>query len=78
MNILRALGFLKLDGVEAAAYKSDQFYCNNGNAERSFSCGGYFALSSEAGLFYVLGYYGRSSSGNYIGFRAAFAELPTA
>ena len=78
MNILRALGFLKLDGVEAAAYKSDQFYCNNGNAERSFYCGGLFASSSEAGLFFVHGGNGRSNAGYYIGFRAAFAELPTA
>lgn len=78
MNILRALGFLKLDGVEATAYKSDQFYCNNGNAERSFYCGGSFAASSDAGLFCVLGSYGRSGADYNVGFRAAFAELPTA
>lgn len=78
MNILRALGFLKLDGVEDSAYKGDYFYCNNANAERSFYCGGYWAYSSSAGLFCVYGYSGRSFSVTILGFRAAFVELPTA
>lgn len=78
MNILRALGFLKLEGVEDSAYKSDQFFCNNGNAERSFHCGGHWSHSSYAGVFFVYGYYGRSVTSPHIGFRAAFVELPTA
>ena len=78
MNILRALGFLKLEGVEDSAYKSDQIYCNNGNAERSFHCGGNWDYSSYAGVFCVGGYNGRSNTSSYIGFRAAFVELPTA
>ena len=78
MNILRALGFLKLEGVEDSAYKSDQFYCNNGNAERSFSCGGNWNDSSSAGVFCVNGSNGRSNASTGIGFRAAFVELPTA
>lgn len=78
MNILRALGFLKLDGVEDSAYKSDQLYCNNDNAERSFRCGGIWNHSSNAGVFFVGGYDGRSHAYAGIGFRAAFVELPTA
>ena len=78
MNILRALGFLKLEGVEDSAYKSDQFYCNNGNAERSFLCGGGWSSSSHAGVFCVGGGNGRSYASAGIGFRAAFVELPTA
>lgn len=78
MNILRALGFLKLDGVEDSAYKSDQLYCNNGNAERSFHCGGYWHNSYSAGVFFVSGISGRSLASTHVGFRAAFVELPTA
>lgn len=78
MNILRALGFLKLDGVEDSAYKIDQFYCNNGNAERSFGCGGLWYVSSSAGVFFVSGLDGRSYTASDIGFRAAFVDLPTA
>ena len=78
MNILRALGFLKLDGVDDAAYKSDVLYANNGTAERSFYCGGNWSSTSSAGPFYAHGNSSRSYTGGFIGFRAAFVDLPTA
>ena len=77
-NILRALGFLKLEGVEDSAYKSDVIYANNGAAERSFFCGGTWLSTSYAGVFYARGYNPRSSTNADIGLRAAFVELPTA
>ena len=77
-NILRALGMLGLDGVESTAYKSDVLYGNNGAAERSFYCGGYWSSASDAGVFYARGYYHRSNTYGGVGFRAAFVELPTA
>jgi len=77
-NILRALGFLKLDGVEDSAYKSDILYANNGEGERSFYCSGDWSISSNAGVFCTSGNNSRSSTAAHIGFRAAFVELPTA
>ena len=77
-NILRALGFLKLEGVEDSAYKSDVIYANNGAAERSFCCGGHWNSASYAGVFCADGRNPRSYAGGSVGFRAAFVELPTA
>lgn len=75
--MLQALGLYKYD-TTAGAYESDYFYWNNGNADRSLFCGGFWYYGSDAGLFSPVGGHGRTVSNDSVGFRAAFVELPTA
>ena len=74
---LYALAILPNDTV-AANYNGDWFYFNNGAAERSFGCGGHYGNGTNAGVFYLSGYYSRTAASSGIGFRSAFVELPTA
>lgn len=75
-EVLYSLALLPYD-TTASAYNGDIFYFNNGEAERSFCCGGNYS-SSNAGVFYANGSNARSSAHASIGFRSAFVELPTA
>lgn len=76
-HILQALGFYRIDGLDAGALGGDYLYMNNGAAERSFNCGGYCSSSSSAGVFSAGGYYARSYAGTSISLRAAYCDLPT-
>jgi len=73
--LLQALGMFKYDST-SGAYNGDYFYFNN-SGERAFSCGGGWNNGASAGVFYVNGV-PRSLSSGYIGFRAAYAKLPSA
>ena len=75
--LLQALGLLKYDNT-AGAYNADRFYANSYEAERSFYCGGNWAIGAYAGVFSCYGGYGRTSANDYLGFRSAFVELPSA
>lgn len=75
--LLQALGLFKYDAT-VGAYAGDKFYADVTQAERSFFCGGDFFSAGGAGVFYSNGRYGRTNSGDYLGFRAAFVELPSA
>ena len=75
--LLQALALLKYDNT-SGAYNGDYFGFNNGAAERSFNCGGYWTDGAGAGVFGVYGYGSRSFAGGAIGFRSAFVTLPTA
>ena len=77
-HILQALGFYRIDGLDAGALGGDYLYMNNGAAERSFSCGGDCNISSNAGVFCAYGGSTRSYSGTFISLRAAYCDLPTA
>ena len=76
-SVLYALALLPYDST-ASKYESDAFYFNNGAAERSFYCGGYFNNGSNAGVFALCGFSSRSYSSINVGFRSAYVELPTA
>lgn len=76
IQLLQGLGMYKHD-TTAGAYEGDYFYWNNGNAERSLFCGGYWRDGASAGVFLPNGYSGRAYSFFHVGFRAAFVELPT-
>ena len=75
--LLQALGMFKYDST-ASAYNGDHFYFNNGASERAFGCGGLWHDGADAGVFDVCGYFPRSSSYTYFGFRAAYVKLPSA
>ena len=75
--LLQALGMFKYD-TNAGAYGGDYFYANSYEAERAFHCGGNWNHGANAGVFDVHGYSARSLSTDYLGFRSAFVELPTA
>lgn len=75
--LLQALGMLKYDNT-SGAYNGDYFYFNNGEAERSLSCGGGWTDGASAGVFISGLYYPRSGAHWYLGFRSAFVQLPTA
>ena len=75
-QVLYGLALLPYD-ADASAYGSDYLYLNNGNAERSFRCGGSWGSGADAGVFYLRGSYGRSHAYAYFGFRSAFVKLPT-
>lgn len=75
-QVLYGLALLPYDTV-LANYDGDYFYFNNGAAERSFCCGGYYGSGASAGVFFLYGSYTRSNSSTTIGFRSAFVELPT-
>lgn len=74
--VLYGLALLPYES-DASAYGGDHMYLNNGNAERSFLCGGFWGSGSGAGVFYLRGYGGRSNAGTNLGFRSAFVKLPT-
>jgi len=75
-QLLYALALLPYDST-AANYGGDYFYGNNGAAERSFFCGGFWDRSSSAGVFLLFGSYARSNANANFGFRSAFVKLPT-
>ena len=75
--LLQALGLLKYD-TGSGAYASDRFYANSYEAERSFCCGGGWAVGANAGVFFCHGYCARTSTSDSLGFRSAFVELPSA
>lgn len=75
--LLQALGLFKYDAT-VGAYAGDKFYADVTQAERSFYCGGLFYYAGAAGVFYSLGYAGRTTAHDGLGFRAAFVELPSA
>ena len=52
-------------------------YFNNAQEERSFLRGGHYS-STANGFASFLGYYARSGSDGYVGFRSAFVKLPAA
>jgi len=75
--LLQALGLFKYDST-SGAYNGDYFYFNNAEAERAFLCGGYWNYGATAGVFPLYGDFPRSYSDSSIGFRAAYAKLPSA
>ncbi|MCD8348806.1 MAG: formylglycine-generating enzyme family protein [Lachnospiraceae bacterium] len=76
---LRAYGLLPEDGSTAADYDNDRLYWNNAASERMFGSGGYFSSTTYAGVFYGSGISGtRTITYTSIGFRSAYAPLPTA
>ena len=79
-KVLRAYGLLPEDGAVAADYgDGDYISFNNNAAERLVHGGGYYSGTASAGVFCSGGNNGtRSSAGTSVGFRAAFAVLPTA
>lgn len=74
--LLQALSLFKYDAT-AGAYNGDYFYADSHAEERAFSCGGYWFSGACAGVFYVSGFYARSTSGASLGFRSAYCVLPT-
>ena len=78
--VLRAFGLLPEAGASQSDYgDGDQLYFNNEAAERLVSGGGGYTYTTYAGVFYSYGsYYTRSGANSVVGFRSAFAELPTA
>lgn len=72
--LLQALGLLPTSPDVLS--KSDRCYFNNGAEERLFHCGGSYHNSVYGfGTFHG---YPRASAGAYLGFRAAYVELPAA
>lgn len=80
--VLRAYGLLGEDGATASDYgDGDNLYFNNTEAatERLASGGGSYSSTTYAGVFSSGGYYyTRSLTYASIGFRLAYADLPTA
>ncbi len=75
-NLLIALGMLP--GSDTAEFTQNQLcYINNAQAERCFYRGGAYG-STGHGFPSFLGYYARSHSSTYFGFRSAYVELPSA
>jgi hypothetical protein len=72
--LLQALGLVKYDQT-AGAYEGDNFWANNGNAERSFFAGGDWSSAAGGGLFALYGHHPRSALNVSIGFRSAFVKL---
>lgn len=71
-HILMALGMLPISGLSSGALNGDQLYMNNGEAERSFLCGGYWSVTADAGVFFAIGYGARSNTNATLGFRSAY------
>lgn len=80
--VLRAYGLLGEDGATASDYgDGDNLYFNNTEAttERLAYGGGYYGNATNAGVFYSHGSNGtRSNTSASVGFRLAYADLPTA
>lgn len=78
-KVLRAYGLLAEDGATASDYgDGDRLYFNNSEAatERLAFGGGHCTSPTSAGVFYSSGST-RSTTYAYIGFRLAYADLPT-
>ena len=71
--LLASIGMTRIDETDTA-FDGDHFYFNNGEAERSFSCGGHWNLGTYAGVFHSNGADARSLSNASIGFRSAYYE----
>lgn len=78
--VLRAYALLAEDGASATDYgDGDQLYFNNNANERLATGSGSYYSGVNAGVFYSGGgNSGRSGMYAYIGFRSAYAVLPTA
>lgn len=77
--VLRAYGLLAEDGATAADYgDGDRLYFNNVDDERVVYGGGNCSSGAYAGVFCSSGYGTRSDTSAIIGFRVAYADLPTA
>ena len=78
IKLLIALGMLpaKYGQTEHDFAYNQQCYFNNAQAERCFFRGGY-CNNSIFGFPSFHGYYARSGSGAYIGFRSAYVVLPS-
>ena len=72
--LLQALGMLPKDANVLS--KSHLCYFDNGGAERSFRCGGFYNYASY-GLASFFGSGSRSGVGAALGFRFAYVELPS-
>lgn len=70
--LLRSLALLPDEGAQEADYEGDNFYWNNGVAERCVSRGGCWSDGTYAGVFSLYGGHSRSNSGTNLGFRSAF------
>lgn len=78
-KILRAYGLLAEDGAVAADYgDGDYISFNNVAAERLTNGGGNYTVTTNAGVFFSGGSYARTNSYASVGFRLAYADLPTA
>lgn len=79
-KVLRAYALLPEAGAVAADYgDGDYISFNNTAAERLVNGGGNCGSASSAGVFYGHGHVStRSNAYTHIGFRAAYADLPTA
>lgn len=75
-SLLIALGMAPKSGTILPT-GTNLCYFNNAQAERSFSRGGYYHYPTS-GFASFYGYYARSASYGYFGFRSAYCELPTA
>lgn len=80
-KVLRAYALLPEDGAVAADYgDGDRLYFNNSEAatERLANGGGSYTVTTDAGVFCSGGYYyTRSGTSANVGFRLAYADLPT-
>ena len=70
-DILKALAVFPSDNSD---HGGDRFYAKN-DGEKCFFRGGYWNGASNAGVFYLNGYYPRSNSYDSIGFRPAYILL---
>ena len=76
--VLRAYGLLAEDGATAADYgDGDRLYFNNTADERVVYGGGNCGYGASAGVFCSSGGYTRSNTSASVGFRVAYADLPT-
>lgn len=71
--LLASLGMTRIDESDTA-FDGDYFYFNNGEAERSFCCGGPWSNGTSAGVFCSYGSHARSLSSGSFGFRSAYYE----
>ena len=74
--LLQDLGML-MYGSDPELFSGQNVYFDNKEDERFFFSGGYFSVSTD-GLASFVGYNARSGASGRIGFRAAFASLPSA
>lgn len=70
--LLRALALLPDSDAAAADYEGDYMWWNNAAAERCVVRGGNWNMGAGAGVFALNGYYARSNSSAYFGFRSAY------
>lgn len=75
--LLQALGLYKYD-TAGSAYGNAGFAWKNGEPEGIPVGGGRFNSTTNAGAFFLSGYYAGSFQNQYFGFRSAYAVLPEA